>query len=89
MIGKQHTNGNLIYANAYTIMEKLEKANKNIEHLVNMVVGITMADNYGNCLRQTLLGLKRNCCDKISCDDCNNRSIMKYKEELLKKYLVK
>lgn len=89
MIGKQHTNGNLIYANAYTIMEKLEKANKNIEHLVDMVVGITMADNYGLCLRQTLLGLKRNCCDKISCDECNNLSMLKYKEELLKKYLVK
>lgn len=70
-------------------MEKLEKANKNIEHLVDMVVGITMADNCGYCLRQTLLGLKRNCCDKISCNDCNNLSIMKYKEELLKKYLVK
>ena len=51
-------------------MEKLEKANKNIEHLVDMVVGITMADNFGYCLRQTLLGLKRDCCEKISCNDC-------------------
>ena len=54
-----------------------------------MVVGITMADNYENCLRQTLLGLKRDCCDKISCGDCNNLSVLKYKEELLKEYLVK
>lgn len=66
---------------------KLDKANENIIELVDRLVNAKVANHNGHCLKVVLFGEdRRNCGD---CDTCNREQIRRYREMLLKKYLVK
>ena len=68
---------------------KLKQANETIEHLVDALISEKSRNYDGCCLRITLLGEDRINCSNQSCYQCNCDSKMKYKEMLLRRYLVK
>lgn len=69
--------------------DKLKLANKNIEELIDRLVYETTKSMDGHCLKFSLLGEDRSDCDKISCDVCNYIIIERYKNALLRKFIVK
>ena len=69
---------------------KLKQANENIEYLVDALITQETKIYDGCCLRITLFGEdRRNDCEKISCDQCCQETKKRYRERLLKQYLVK
>jgi hypothetical protein len=68
--------------------DKLKEANENIEELIDIIVDNIIVRNNGNCLTVVLFGLDRDCKDK-SCSECNHISLLRYKEKMLKRYIVK
>jgi hypothetical protein len=70
--------------------KKLKQANENIEYLVNALISEKTRNYDGCCLRITLLGEDRmDDCNNQSCYQCNYKSKMRYREMLLKHYIVK
>lgn len=67
---------------------KLEQANENITELIDKVVDLSAPDN-GLCLKVCLLGGDRDCCNDVSCHECNNLSKAKYRNWLIEQYIVK
>lgn len=67
---------------------KLKQANENITELIDKVVSLRAPDN-GNCLKVSLLGECRDCCNDISCHECNRLSKARYRKWLIEQYIVK
>jgi hypothetical protein len=67
---------------------KLKEANENIAELINKIVDLRAPDN-GNCLKFCLLGENRDCCNDISCHECNRLSKERYRNWLIEQYIVK
>lgn len=66
--------------------ELLEKANNNIEELIDGLCYLQCEQHKGNCLRVVLLNKERKCLE--SCDACNETSLDAYKKALMKNYIV-
>lgn len=69
---------------------KLKQANENIEYLVDALIRQETKNYDGCCLIITLFGEdRRSDCEKISCVQCCQETKKRYREMLLKQYLVK
>lgn len=69
---------------------KLKQANENIEYLVDAYISQKTRNNDGCCFRITLLGEDRlDNCNDVSCVQCCQNAKQRYREMLLKQYLVK
>ena len=66
---------------------KLNKANENIIELVDRLVNAKIANHDGHCLKIVLFGGERSNCE--DCNACRREQIRRYREMLLKQYLVK
>ena len=67
---------------------KLNRANENINELVDRLVSAEIAPYTHCCLKVILFNESRSNCSG-ECSGCNNEVIERYTEMLLEKYLVK
>lgn len=68
------------------LRDRVEKANQNIEILIDKIVNIERSKCDGYCVDYNRQ--KEGKCDTVSCENCREIYLEKIMEEMLEKYLV-
>lgn len=93
-IEEHHTDADILVEfndDGFILLEKIDsinRANENIEMLVNEIVALKTMDS-GNCFKRTLFDEERDCPLDCSCGRCNNLTKERYRQMLLNLYIVR